>query len=436
MFVRSLAIKNLRGFDKAELDFVYPGREADGPFVGSSSWPLRLPNVNLILGINSAGKSTLLDAIALAILSPLIATSGYRPYLLIRRPPPGAKRGVEKAELSAELVLHAEDGPTAGAAVTAKADILKRGDVEMVRGADNESQVWEKLFDDESPAYLLLGYGAGRRVEVTTAVDLSSRRRERQLRYERVASLFEDSFGLMPLNAWFPRFEKDNPGRHKQAFNLLNKLMPPGVRMLANLENDELLFTAGGSPVPFNALSDGFKSYIGWIGDLLYQITRSVPSGRKLAETKGVVLIDEIDLHIHPEWQRELIPTLARTLPNVQFILTTHSPLVVGTLERANILTVERSQRGVPRVLRPTEETYGLTADQLLRSEMFGLDSTRDPEFKTELDRLSRKAATGDLDASIAFMNGVAGGAAGVAEATPPDWVVQASALTSSDPVQ
>jgi hypothetical protein len=318
--------------------------------------------------------------------------------------------------------------------VTARADIVRRGDVEMVRGSDNESHVWEQLFDDESPAYLLLGYGAGRRVEITSAVDLSTRRRERQIRYERVASLFEDGFGLMPLNAWFQRFADQNPGRYKQAFNLLNKLMPPGVKLLSATENGELLFTTGGSHVPFNALSDGFKSYIGWIGDLLYQITRSVPSGRKLADTNGVVLIDEIDLHIHPEWQRELIPTLARTLPSIQLIMTTHSPLVVGTLERLNIFTVERSQRGVPRVLRPHEETYGLTADQLLRSDMFGLDSTRDPEFKKALDRLSHKAATGDIQAGIAFMNGVAGGAGGVAEATPPDWVIDSLAVTGPDP--
>lgn len=432
MFIRNLALKNLRGFDRAELEFAYPGRDLDGPFADIGGWPLRLPNVNLILGINSAGKSTLLDAIALAVLSPLIATSGYRPYLLIRRPPPGAKHAIEEAELSVDLVLHEEDGGQDGSVAPAKATIHKRGDVEIIRGRNDDNPIWERLFDDESPAYLLLGYGAGRRVEVATAVDLGIRRRSRQLRYERVASLFEEGFGLMPLNAWLPDFAFENPGRHKQCVGLLNKLMPPGVKLLADLENGELLYRAGGSPVPFSALSDGFKSYIGWIGDLLYHITRSVPSGRKLADTHGVVLIDEIDLHIHPEWQRELIPTLARTLPNIQFILTTHSPLVVGTLERANILMVDRTARGMPRVHRPSAETYGLTVDQLLRSDMFGLDSTRDRAFKAELDKLSKAAATGDLQANIAFMQGVAGGAAAVAQATPPDWVIKAARATGS----
>lgn len=426
MFIRSLAIKNLRGFDKAELEFAYPNRDHDGPFADIGAWPLRLPNVNLILGINSAGKSTILDAIALAVLSPLIATSGYRPYLLIRRSAPGARRPIDRSEIAADLVLHAEDGPT-GTVVPARATIHRRGDVEIIRAEADQSPAWERLFDDESPAFLLLGYGAGRRVEVTSALDLSVRRRSRQLRYERVASLFEEGFGLMPLNAWLPDFAHENPGRHKQTVTLLNRLMPPGVKLLPDLENGELLYKAGGVPVPFSALSDGFKSYIGWIGDLLYHITRSVPSGRKLTDTNGVVLVDEIDLHIHPEWQRDLIPTLARTLPNIQFVLTTHSPLVVGTLERANILTVERSPRGLPRVQRPSAETYGLTADQLLRSDMFGLDSTRDHEFKAELDKLSRAAATGDLQANIAFMQGVAGGAAAVTQTAPPDWLLKAA---------
>lgn len=149
-------------------------------------------------------------------------------------------------------------------------------------------------------------------------------------------------------------------------------------------------------------------------------------------ETSGVVLVDEVDLHIHPDWQRELIPTLAATLPRLQFIFTTHSPLVVGTLERANIYHLERSPRDRPVISRPSEEVYGLTADQILRSDVFGLDSTRAPPFKIELDALSRRAQAGERGASLAFMNKVARGAGAVAVAEPPDWVRRADEKAAS----
>src|SRR5690349_18153321 len=86
MYVRSLQITDLRSVAKGRLDFLYPGRDQDKPFECNSRWPPRLTNVNVLLGVNGAGKSTILDAVALAALAPIIAdSSGYRPYALIRR---------------------------------------------------------------------------------------------------------------------------------------------------------------------------------------------------------------------------------------------------------------------------------------------------------------------------------------------------------------
>lgn len=436
MYVRRLTLKDLRAYDHATMDFVFPGREQDDAFAFSSEWPPRLPNVNLIIGVNGMGKSTILDGVALAILAPVISSSGYRPYLLVRRARPGAKHPVDKASLEAELVLDAQDGiagaATGGSAVTSRAEIIRRGDVEMIRAADADLPVWSGLFEDESPAFLLTGYGASRRVEAVSTAELSSRRKVRQLRYERVASLFEEHFALMPLNAWLPELAVRNPGRHVQVVRLLNRLMPPDVKLLDEIEDGDYLFLHRRTRVPFGALSDGFKSYIGWIGDLLHHVTRGVPSGKRLVETNGVVLVDEIDLHIHPEWQRELIPVLASALPRLQFIFTTHSPLVVGSLERANIYHLQRSPRDRPIISRPVEEVYGLTSDQILRSDVFGLDSTRAPQFKKELDDLSQRAQAGEAGASLAFMNKVARGAGAITAVEPPAWVKRAASKAAS----
>ena len=149
------------------------------------------------------------------------------------------------------------------------------------------------------------------------------------------------------------------------------------------------------------------------------------PSGFKLVQSRGVVMVDEVDLHIHPAWQRTIIPILSRTLSNIQFIFTTHSPLLVSTLERSNIYNVMLGKGPTPVVSRPDEETFGLSADQLLRSEVFGLDSSRDPEFAEKLRGLSQAAERGESGAALAYLRSAS---AGGGEDSPepgeaPDWL-------------
>lgn len=413
MYVEALSIENLRSFSKAEVTLLHPGRRNHR---GEAPLP-RLKNVNVLLGINGSGKSTLLDATALALLSPLIASSGYRPYSLIRRSSRGT---INEACVKVDLALSDQD-VRSDVAVSEKATmrvkIVRRGDVEFVlQGNSGESQ-FESLFYDDSSAFFFVGYGATRRVDVEASADGATRRKLRHVRYERVASLFEDHFTLTPLSAWLPEWKHRDRRRHDEAVSLLASLLPRGIQFTGRMENGEYLFAFHSTTVPFGALSDGYRAYIGWVSDLLQHLCIAVSREQDLAleECRGVVMVDEIDLHIHPEWQRTIIPTLARRLKNLQFLFTTHSPLVVGTLERANIHVVER-RRGFPVVRRPDLEVFGLTADQILRSSLFGLDSTRDEGFKRRLDRLAINAQLGDAEAALLFMRGASRGAAAVAD--------------------
>lgn len=431
MYIHCLKVRDLRAVASARVELLYPGR-VERKSVAKIEMPSpRLDNVNLILGENGAGKSTLLDGIALGVLSPIIAQAGFRPHFLIRRGRDDKRP--ERATLDIDMVVHHQDGlPKGGEARRRVATTIeRRGDVERIVGYDDSSPVWEGMFSEESPAFLIVGYGATRRVESSANIDTAARSKSRQLRYERVASLFEDQFTLRPLASWLPEWSSRNPGRHKQVVNLINRLSGEDVRFTGALDRGEYVFRTKGTDVPFSALSDGYKAFIGWVGDLLYHVCMGCPKGMKLVENKGVVLVDEIDLHIHPKWQRTIIPTLASALPKMQFVFTSHSPLVVGTLERANIYHVETNRLGRPVLRRPDEETYGLSADQILRSEIFGLESTRDPSFKAHLDALSGDAATGDRNAAMTFMRQVAQGkGAALASETPeaPEWVKRLAA--------
>jgi energy-coupling factor transporter ATP-binding protein EcfA2 len=422
MYVQSLQIKNLRCFEYAEADLQYPGRA--GEPVPS------LPNVNLLLGNNGAGKTTVLKAIALGVLSRILAGAGLAPYHLVRRRPvdPGE---VLRASVRLDLQLHPLD-LAEGVSLLIQADggslpihsgvrINKFKDREWFptayerpgKGASTRERVWDELFDDNSPAFLLVGYASTRYVIGSSELEsVPSQRKRRALRYQRVAGLFEELVGLTPLASWLPRVSGEDPGRDKEVSEILNDLLPGEVRFTGEMEGDDYLFEHCGVRVPLGALSDGYRAYVGWVSDLLYNISLSAARGARLQEVRGVVLVDEIDLHLHPEWQREVVPTVAKVLPNLQFVLTTHSPIVAGTLSAQNIFVLEMDGSGASTIRQFQEPIHGLNADQILVSSYFGLDTTRAPGAMDELRDLSKKAMGGDSEAALTFLKKIASGTA------------------------
>lgn len=414
MHVISVSIRNLRSIASTHVRLNDP-RDAE----------LSFPNVNVVLGDNGSGKSTLLRAVAMAVLAPSLGDSGYRPNSMIRRVPEGPRRSrrtpvaqAQVGESAVKLRLDAQDyppdiaTPSTDETMTLTGQIERVGDFERFKWKNGKafsitSRILDVFYARESAAFFMVGYGATRRVETSPHFDPAALEKVRSPRYARVAGLFEDQVTLIPLASWLPRFRQENKGRYTQLVNLINKLLPDHCRFveMSEISGEETnyLFEMNGTRVPFSALSDGYKAYIAWIGDMLYHVCMNNPKGKKLVDNRGVVLIDEVDLHLHPAWQRTVLPTLSKALPNVQFIVTTHSPLVVGSLEAANLFVLEESENGAVVTRRP-EKVHGASAEQILLSPYFGLDSTRSLDVAAELRRLSDAAGGDDPDAALAYL--------------------------------
>jgi predicted ATP-binding protein involved in virulence len=112
--------------------------------------------------------------------------------------------------------------------------------------------------------------------------------------------------------------------------------------------------------------------------------------GEEALNVPGIVLIDEIELHLHPSWQQRIIPDLQRTFPNVQFICTTHSPQVLSTVPSECIRTVGEDGR----ITEPNCKTYGAESKRILE-ELMGVNS-RPPVHKKELREFIRITDAGD----------------------------------------
>jgi predicted ATP-binding protein involved in virulence len=131
--------------------------------------------------------------------------------------------------------------------------------------------------------------------------------------------------------------------------------------------------------VPLRQLGYGYRTTIAWVVDFAARMIERYPDSPDPLAEPAVVLIDEIDLHLHPKWQRELIGFLTERFPNTQFIVTSHSPLVVQAAPDANIALLRREGDHV--VIDNDPETLrGWRVDQILTSDLFGLPTTRPPD--------------------------------------------------------
>lgn len=114
-------------------------------------------------------------------------------------------------------------------------------------------------------------------------------------------------------------------------------------------------------------MSDGYKNTLSMIGDIAYRMAVLNPMlGEKvLEETPGVILIDEIDLHLHPQWQQTIISDLISIFPKIQFIVSSHAPAVINSVSREQIRILDNGE-----IYIPAAQTYGRDANSILREVM------------------------------------------------------------------
>lgn len=477
MYIERLKLDGYKCFKREKLDLGLPDPANDLP----------LSNITVLLGVNGAGKSSLLQAIVISILGDELRESGWVPRNLRQ----AGMSEDQPCRIDSDLQFHEQDELEAESGST-HVRIHPRGAREKFTAMKGPAGYVEHLYQESTPTLFLAAYGTGRRVETGSTFDEGRRHHRYTARFQRVGSLFHEDFELTPLSAWWleagsrraelqqlfkhlvPELDMDaGLGDVPDLPEVLAGLYPTPESMQALWQRaggtstlvmsdgakagwqdlikwselgktgaptrSELLRAAGRDwsrnktlqelsahelsegdlvvrfrnvALPLSALSDGYRSFVGWVGDLLYRLHRVCPPSKTLDSVAGVVLVDELDLHLHPDWQRQVVHRLSAALPRLQFIVTTHSPLVVGTVHQHNLRLLQ-PQGSATRILAADVDPFGLSADQILLSETFGLSSVREQGFTDRLDEVRQEAEAGDLDASMRYTRMLALGAAG-----------------------
>lgn len=125
---------------------------------------------------------------------------------------------------------------------------------------------------------------------------------------------------------------------------------------------DDMVYRERDYEMPVSSLSAGYQSLLWMVMNLAYRLALLNPNhADTLQKTEGIVLIDEIDMHLHPKWQWNVVSALENTFPNIQFIMATHSPIVISSCKNSTLIQVDENQS-----IRYLENAYGYSVKDVL----------------------------------------------------------------------
>ncbi|MCD8131463.1 MAG: AAA family ATPase [Lachnospiraceae bacterium] len=391
MKLNNIKIKNYRCFKEANIDF-----EED---------------ITLIVGKNGAGKTAVLDAMAVSASTFLLGIDG------------GVSRSVLKDD--ARYEFHDLDGTIDAqhqfpVSIESIGDCCGRQNVKWVRSlnsanskttikdagelTDISKNVQNQIMTGDKDLLLPLisYYGTGRlyaqKKEKRNLKSLTEFKR--QVGY--VDCMAAESNEKLMLN-WFQKQTMKSLQEQQKTGVLEKPLLLQTVEnavcrcyeRISGASNTSLVFdldthrlvlefmSSEDSVQKFamDEMSDGYKNTLSMISDIAYRMAVLNPmlGNRILEETPGIVLIDEVDLHLHPQWQQSILSDLHAVFPKVQFIVTSHAPAVINSVSRKQIRILDRGE-----IYIPAAETYGRDANSILREVM--KVSERPVEVKQRID--------------------------------------------------
>jgi len=309
-----------------------------------------------LLGENGVGKSTILQAIGLL----LAGAEGAKE--LLPRPTGWVRDRSKVGKLSATLYQEEGDAGTYGGsesvcphfsyAYFVTGDKPVKVPISMEAGQNKRAEIYTEpaLVEESSPllswlrtnafasgakGWFAVGYGSFRRLTRTNQIWLPIL--DVPTRASNFITLFDEDHALSSFERFLVyldyRIAKDPKDYEAKRMEAISKkailsLLPGEIEIAGITKMGMIEFKINDTNVPTIALSDGFRSIIALAGDLIWRLQQAFPNLDDPTQARGVVLIDELDIHLHPSWQRHMANWLRHAFPNLQFIVTAHSPLV------------------------------------------------------------------------------------------------------------
>lgn len=358
------------------------------------------PRANVFAGINGSGKSTLMDAIYLLFIR---YTTAMRTGKIAGRGPnlSELRKGAKQVHIEAAAV---NDGQEFSWWIKRTFSGLHSRVTNQNLGQFREF-IREQLNKLEEPRTanipLFAIYPVGRAV-----LDIPLRVRSKEDNSQAVAfsvSGLQGARHFRSFFAWFrDREDYENERRVRTPSfrdvqlsavrSAIERLMPGFQKLRVARRPLRMIVAKGNVEYEISSLSDGEKGLLALVGDLARRLSLCNPGLSDPLDGQGIVLIDELELHLHPGWQRSVAHGFVNVFRNIQFFFTTHSPQVISEFEPEQIFLLSGGRSN------SAKRSYGMESSQILR-ELMG-DPGRPQAIGVEIDKLHRKLDADDLDAS------------------------------------
>lgn len=364
------------------------------------------PGINIILGGNGVGKTSALEAMSIALSD------------FFNGIPDVPKKGIEGNQIRFDT--HALGDASLGkeyfsASITSKIHLDKEvaiGEVSRRDSTGNSrtkyrgkgiAQYASRICNDMESALPLLCYYSTKRLASPKRENYGIKSKNKL--DDRVCGYIgcmDDTLDIKAMKSWcldmeLEAFHSDRPIKEYETFkNVVSTFMAkmtgvsPFPTVHYSRKQGEMVYQEGGRAIPINYMSAGYQSLLWMIMDMAFRMAQTNPGIENTKEVTGIVLIDEIDLHLHPVWQWRIVNTLHEVFPKVQFILATHSPIIVSSAKNAHLISLQGDE------VQYLPSAYAYSVDEILEARQF---SQRIPdELEEWVSMFDRFVNAGKLD--------------------------------------
>lgn len=380
VYFMSLTVKNINCFKQSQTIDLSNGQGQP------AMW-------TIILGNNNTGKTTLLRA--LAGLEPMLITD---PSNSNRYEPSYEKTNFHTlasiSSISSNLLFQKQDNSIITDSISSNwlfdkstnvtGKVLSHGR-SVIHEEDSNSVVFNDFHN-----LLIDGYGTNRKTGKSSLVDYKLE--------DRNISLFKEDTDFINVEEWLLGVHLASKNGAKKAKKQLEQIKTmlknvlPDVKDITIESQNEAPFSTNAyfhtdfGKVRIHDLGSGYQVLSTWMIDFAQRMFNRYPNSANPLAEPAIVLIDEIDLHLHPEWQRKLVKFLSEHFPKTQFIVTAHSPLVVQSADEVNVVILEKEEDHV-NIKQPDLRSFkGWTVEEIL-TELMGMeDQTRSEDYLSQIN--------------------------------------------------
>lgn len=357
MYIKTIDIQNYRGIEKLHVAFK--------------------EGVNLLIGNNGAGKTSLLNSLAIMLQEPLQMISGLAKDTVRLEDVYQTTAAIGDTVVQTDRHFPVKVEST----VIWNKKKYQSGRKKASESTNSESMYYDlasifnsKIGDKDTLFPILCFFPAQRgklKIEKENNLQFSSGEPQRSQGYR---NAFSDMHNMKAVQQWclqmeFAEYQKKQKIREYKKFQTIVSHFCSVIddhasnpKIYYSSEKTALVYFDGREEKEISQLSDGYQAVLSLVIELAYRAVLLNPMAEDLANTiNGVVLIDEIEMHLHPAWQWKILDALRQTFPKVQFIIATHAPIILSSAREATIFLMKS-----PNEVKELNNVYGYSVDDVL----------------------------------------------------------------------